>query len=124
VASAIAILRQVESLDDDPAPGEQRNPVFTMPLPRLVRGDWGNLATHPRLQRREEQADEPARTDLLLRYLDFTVKPANCYRYRVRLVWKNPNYGRQADVIAPFVAEGQYRYTDWSEPSPVVRVER
>lgn len=59
---------------------------------------------------------------LLFRYFDFDVAPNNAYRYRVRLVVANPNYGLSPDqVVVPFVAEKETRETPWSnETDPVV----
>ncbi|MGE3316043.1 MAG: hypothetical protein AB7O26_13090 [Planctomycetaceae bacterium] len=60
---------------------------------------------------------------LLFRYLDFEVQPGNTYRYRVRLVLFNPFLGRNVqEVLTPEIAEGQLRKTQWSEPTPPVRV--
>ncbi|MCA9079935.1 MAG: hypothetical protein KDA58_05220 [Planctomycetaceae bacterium] len=61
---------------------------------------------------------------LLFRYIDFGVEPGKTYRYRVRFVIPNPNYGRriaEADGLA-HVIEGEIRHTDWSnvtEPASV-----
>jgi hypothetical protein len=80
----------------------------------------------PRLSReqlkKEFERRITARDSLLLfRYFDFDVEPGNAYRYRVRLKLVNPNYDRLADVIAPFVAEGRFRFTEWSEATkPIV----
>ncbi len=62
---------------------------------------------------------------LLFRYFDFSVEPGNTYRYRVRLVLNNPNYGmRVADAGGlASVVEGQTRLTDWSEITAPVEVE-
>ena len=55
---------------------------------------------------------------LLFRYLDFTVTPGNEYRYRVRLVLRNPNYKRPVEeLVDASVAEGELRMTPWSEPT-------
>ena len=61
-------------------------------------------------------------TYLLFRYLDFDVRPGNAYRYRVRLQVFNPNYNRDVGEVARRdVAEGEHRFTEWSEPtSPVI----
>lgn len=56
---------------------------------------------------------------LLFRYLDFGVNPGNAYRYRVRLVLKNPNFGRPVeDLVDESVGVGETRTTPWSEPTP------
>ncbi len=57
---------------------------------------------------------------LLFRYLDFSVEPGNAYRYRVRLVVRNPNYARPIEeLVDPAFAEGETRETAWSKPSEV-----
>lgn len=61
---------------------------------------------------------------LLFRYLDFAVMPGGAYRYRVRLVMRNPNFLLPLDQVAhPDVAEGEFRTTAWSEPTAPVFVE-
>lgn len=63
--------------------------------------------------------------NLLFRYFDFDVRPGYAYRYRVRLILRNPNYDRPLDqVLEPSVAEGLDRETPWSEPSTVAVVDR
>jgi hypothetical protein len=63
---------------------------------------------------------------LLFRYLDFNVDPGKTYRYRVRLVLNNPNFGHltsEADGEASVVA-GETRETDWSNVTRPVTIER
>ena len=61
---------------------------------------------------------------MLFRYLDFTVEPGECYRYRVRLEFLNPNYQKALDkVVSADVAQGETLKSDWSEPSPPIYVE-
>ncbi len=59
---------------------------------------------------------------LLFRYLDFDVEPGNAYRYRVKLLLRNPNYKRSLEELEdPGLATGEYRETPWSEPTrPVI----
>jgi hypothetical protein len=59
---------------------------------------------------------------VLFRYFDTVVEPGAAYRYRVRLKALNPNFGLSLDQVAnPSVVEGEFRWTDWSEPSnPVI----
>jgi hypothetical protein len=59
----------------------------------------------------------------LFRYFDFDVEPGECYRYRVKLIVENPNF-EETFVSQPTVAEGKYRETPWSAPTPPVVVER
>ena len=57
---------------------------------------------------------------LLFRYLDFNVEPGNAYRYRVRLVLRNPNFQRPiAELMDPASADGITRETPASDPSPM-----
>lgn len=62
---------------------------------------------------------------LLFRYLDFDVEPGETYRYQVRLVLKNPNFGRPLAAAGgnPEVVAGETRETPWSEPTPPVTVD-
>ncbi|MEX2288231.1 MAG: hypothetical protein WD648_14145 [Planctomycetaceae bacterium] len=59
---------------------------------------------------------------ILFRYFDFGVEPGNAYRYRVRVIYNNPNYNLGLDRVAdPAYASGPVRPTDWSVPTePVI----
>ncbi len=59
---------------------------------------------------------------ILFRYFDFGVEPGNAYRYRVRVIYNNPNYNLGLDRVAdPAYASGPIRPTDWSVPTePVI----
>lgn len=60
---------------------------------------------------------------LLFRYFDFSVTPGNAYRYRARLILKNPNFGQPVEaLIDESVAALETRETPWSEPTPMVIV--
>jgi hypothetical protein len=59
----------------------------------------------------------------LFRYFDFDVEPGECYRYRVKLIVDNPSLD-ETFVSQPTVAEGKFRETPWSAPSPPAVVER
>lgn len=67
-------------------------------------------------------ADIKPRELVLFRYFDTVVEQGAAYRYRVRLKAMNPNFQYALDqVAAAAVAEGEFRFTDWSEPTaPVV----
>ena len=59
---------------------------------------------------------------LLFRYLDFDVIPGNAYRYRVRLVLRNPNYEKPPTMLhetAVASADQETLATPWSAPSGV-----
>lgn len=59
---------------------------------------------------------------LLFRYLDFDVEKGNAYRYRLRLVLRNPNYNKPIEeLIDPEIAEAELLKTPWSNTTnPVV----
>lgn len=58
---------------------------------------------------------------ILFRYLDFTVEPGECYRYRVRLEFQNPNYGKSLEkVVSAEVAQNETLKSGWSDPTPWV----
>lgn len=62
---------------------------------------------------------------LLFRYLDFAVEPGDCYRYRIKLELRNPNFELGLDQVQEAsVADGETRWTDWSTPTPPVLVEK
>ena len=55
---------------------------------------------------------------LVFRYLDFDVNPNEAYRYRVKLLFTNPNFGLPLDQVKDqSVTEGETRESDWSTPS-------
>lgn len=61
---------------------------------------------------------------LLFRYFDFSVDPGKTYRYRVRFILQNPNFGKRianAGGLAHVVA-GETRTTDWSNITKPVTV--
>ncbi|MBA4029950.1 MAG: hypothetical protein C0478_03510 [Planctomyces sp.] len=52
---------------------------------------------------------------LLFRYLDLQVKPGRAYRYRVKLIFTNPNYNLPIEqIVDPSVAAGPERESPWS----------
>jgi len=60
---------------------------------------------------------------LLFRYFDFDVRPGYAYRYRVKLVLRNPNFERPLEqVIDASVAEGMERETPYSNITNVAVV--
>lgn len=60
---------------------------------------------------------------LLLRFFDFEVEAGKYYRYRVKLLVDNPNYGLPPRVLAqPDLAQPKWLEAEWSEPSAVVNV--
>lgn len=62
---------------------------------------------------------------LLFRYFDFDLNPGETYKYRVRLVVRNPNYQRPIEeVMLPAVAEGETRMTPWSNDTKPVTADQ
>jgi hypothetical protein len=63
---------------------------------------------------------------LLFRYIDFSVEPGQTYRYRMRLTFRNPNFGRKAAEAGndQTVVEGETRKSEWSEPTAPTYVEK
>ena len=60
---------------------------------------------------------------LLTRFFDVAVEPGQAYRYRMRLVVANPNFGLgEADVSDRAALVGETRKTPWSDPSGVAAV--
>jgi len=74
---------------------------------------------------------------LLFRFFDFTVEPGKKYKYRVKLVLSDPNFGQPPQVLSPAVLDRQakqakdpktglkpsYRFVEkWSDPSPTVAI--
>ena len=78
-----------------------------------------------------EQMEEFVRTRatpidhyLLFRYLDMKVEPGKTYRYRVKLVVANPFKERRIEEVTdPSIIEGEWRDTEYSEPTPPVTVQ-
>ncbi|MGQ0637582.1 MAG: hypothetical protein ACT4QC_23485 [Planctomycetaceae bacterium] len=61
---------------------------------------------------------------ILFRYFDFDVEPGECYRYRVKLVIRNPSFEEEF-VSNPDVAAGETRESQsWSPPSTPAAVPR
>ncbi|QDT53135.1 hypothetical protein Pan44_11500 [Caulifigura coniformis] len=63
---------------------------------------------------------------LLFRYIDFSVEPGKTYRYRARLVFRNPNFGRSAEAAGgdTTVVTGETRTSDWCEPTTPEMVQK
>ena len=62
-------------------------------------------------------------TYYLLRFFDYSVEPGKSYVYRVKLVLKNPNYGKNPlQLEKPEYAADKTLMTSFSEPSPAIRV--
>ena len=69
----------------------------------------------------EEAVPANAEKAIMLRSLDFAVEPNTTYRYRVRLVVKNPNYDR-SDINPGVNTSDEDLVGEWSEPTVAVSV--
>jgi hypothetical protein len=64
-------------------------------------------------------------THRLFRFIDRSVEPGKRYRYRVRLMLTNPNYGQNPRFLERLeLGKSRYITTDWSEPTGVIEVPR
>ncbi|TWU08681.1 hypothetical protein CA54_39170 [Symmachiella macrocystis] len=113
--------------DDDDGDGRSR---FGLGRGRGGRNVRQRMATN-RQRNMLDVLDDPLQTQgiqaaigrvLLFRYLDFTVKPGEAYRYRVKLIFNNPAFQayEREQVDDEAVIQGETRESDWSEPSEVV----
>jgi hypothetical protein len=127
------------------APKFARAPL-TQPLPLLSNNNYGDWAAHapeipaagggsaagqapaarvPGQTAPSSTAEEKAKPPqyLLFRFLDFKVEARKFYRYRVKLIVKNPNFGLEGSHLEkPDLAQGETRDTQWSPESAPVGV--
>jgi hypothetical protein len=55
----------------------------------------------------------------LFRFIDSTAEPGKTYRYRIKLVVNNPNYGLLPDCLDANVSKAATLYSDWAVTGPV-----
>ncbi len=81
---------------------------------------------HGRLRGDELAQEEQEPDHLLFRFFDYSVEAGKSYRYRVRLLLANPNYGIDEKFLAdPELAKRRWIEKDrWSEPTPVITIPR
>lgn len=68
----------------------------------------------------------------LFRFFDYHVEPGKRYRYRIRIVVSNPNFGRSEQELVKELRSrmkepggwSAFLYSPWSEPSEIVSVPR
>ena len=58
---------------------------------------------------------------VMVRMLDFTVEPEKTYRYRIRIVVRNPNFGWEMVALGTDTKEEE-KMGPWSEPSEAANV--
>ncbi|MDR2642664.1 MAG: hypothetical protein LBC74_07710 [Planctomycetaceae bacterium] len=69
------------------------------------------------------QEEQRVITHFLFRYLDYSVQPGKTYRYRVKLLLANPNYGlSEGDVVSIDLTKNKYLTTDVSNASNRVTI--
>jgi hypothetical protein len=99
---------------------EQRSTLYSG---MAASGDLGQYKPED-LQKIVENSITAAGHLLLFRYFDFDVEPGKAYRYRVRLILKNPAYNLPPELaMLPQVVQGETRATEWSEPTAPVIVQ-
>jgi len=117
-----------------PGPGAMYGgmPGFSREMGEMPRG-FGRLAEGPMASYSAGTRSMAQKTTLsrgvdywLLRFMDFTVEPGKKYKYRVKLILRDPNFGVDKSFLAPAVLDRKQsiaRYVaDWSEPSPTVGI--
>ncbi len=94
------------------------DPFFQFDLSVRNKPARPEMAKRPYLEREPEY--------LLLRCFDFHVEPGKRYRYRVRLVLKNPNYGLPARFLMSkdLATAGWNVGEQWSEPTDTIAIPR
>ncbi|WP_145309555.1 hypothetical protein [Gimesia fumaroli] len=116
---------------------EIRNDLMSSGQPEEMDSVYNNMASSMQQIRPGEELDKKkfiqklkdnasaAGRLLLFRYFDFDLNPGETYKYRVRLVVRNPNYQRPIEeVVLPAVAEGETRTTPWSNETAAVTAEQ
>ncbi|MBX7105077.1 MAG: hypothetical protein K1X57_13410, partial [Gemmataceae bacterium] len=56
----------------------------------------------------------------MLQFIDPTIEPGKCYRYRIQLKLTNPNYNKKDLVAYPGLAQQEELQSDWAEIPGVV----
>lgn len=104
---------------------EEMEAVFAGAVDDIQAGGVGKPMDEKELiQKLKENANAAGRL-ILFRYFDFDLTPGETYQYRVRLVVRNPNYGRPIEQVElPSVAEGETRTTPWSNETAAVNVKK
>ena len=132
-----------ELVDRRYLPPERGGISLVFPLGPLADREWGPEVCHPRIPLQlaalsaRPNASRRATADysshgqdaleepecLLFRYFDYDIEPGKAYRYRVRLLLANPNYGFAAHCLEDeSSAKTRYLETRWSEATAVVHV--
>jgi hypothetical protein len=112
--------RNLRSMAETIYSSEDTAGMFTDTMTDYLRTDTTFSAMRWDPKQLEARLKSPVDRLLLFRYFDFDVQPGHAYRYRVKLVLDNPNYGQPPEaVIHPDVAQGLDRETPYSKESNV-----
>lgn len=110
----------------EPPPDEDEDEAANprVPLPRLEGDAIGFGGDRPRAHHvLADPVEEKVLADRFFRFIDFTAAAGRSYRYRVRLVARNPNFGVAAKLLLdPSWASQEFAFTPWSEPTDPVRI--
>ena len=108
-----------------PGSGSAAPPPVAAPQPGgLGRGGLGSTSLN-RNAVDNADAKTPKIENKLFRFFDFSAQPGKSYRYRVRLVLRNPNHNVPAQYLTNAqLAKGETRVSPWSEPSDIVTIPR
>ncbi len=107
-----------------PRPGQAKPPAKIKPIDELLK-----MKDKDRAKEIEEYVKNVARAEgelMLFRYIDFSVEPGKTYRYRARLMFRNPNFNRNADEAEgdTSVVTGETRFSEWSKATTPVTVRK
>ena len=96
------------------------------PLPRTRHRLPGGLPGGVQMPRPDmDLANAPNVPYKLFRFVDLDpeLQPGHAYKYRVRMLLRNPNFGLQPQVLLkPETAAVTYRPTPWSDASPAISI--
>jgi len=106
-------------------PGAQADPIQKL-IEDMARGATNKKDEEERIRKWIQSLVSAEGELLLFRYLDFDVDPGQTYRYRVKFVLANPNYGKHLAEAGGLsdVVEGETRETPWSNATAPVTVDR
>ncbi len=89
----------------------------------MMPGTRGPMRRRAGAGEEEEEVEVQEVAYMLFRFFDFSVQPGKHYRYRVKLVLANPNYGMLSHFLEKDGMEKvKTLEADWSEPSPSISV--
>lgn len=108
-------------------PGMMEGPMpMPMPMPGMEGMEFGpGMPGMPEMAGMPMGRGEEIARVKLFRFFDFSVEPGKRYKYRVKLLLSNPNFGLPTRFLErEELARIQWLETDWSEPSNTVTIPR